>query len=136
MGHYTDSTGTDKQKTFLYFLLTHHPAWCYNLIMNERETSCTNGKDKFCGYANHSTSYYIKQLAKLGCPKELVDLATEITSGKPVDSSNRNESGSQSQIVKWDGCDLYYYAHDECGFERIQIIPECNGYVDFCNGYE
>lgn len=93
-----------------------------------------NEKDDFFE-PNQKTGYYIECLEKMGCPKELLDLAKELASSKkPIDRKDESEDKSEQQIVRWDKSKLYYLSKGEWGFQRIQIEPD-NGYVDFGEGY-
>ena len=93
-----------------------------------------NEKDEFFE-PNQKTGYYIDCLEKMGCPKELLDLAKELTSSKkPIDRQDESEDKSEQQIVRWDKSRLYYLSKGEWGFHRIQIEPD-NGYVDYGEGY-
>jgi hypothetical protein len=85
--------------------------------------------DGFFG-ERHTTKYYLKQLAKLGCPEDLVQQAREITAMKPHTLRMGPKDGQQV-VTEWDGSRLYSYDCGPWGFIRIQIEPECNGYVDF-----
>ena len=79
----------------------------------------------------HTTEFYLKQLGKLGCPADLLELAEEITAGQNINSNLTYENGDPCQQLFWNGSQLRIYEAGEWGFHRVHIEPECNGYVDF-----
>lgn len=108
----------------------------YSLITNNEGGNDMMSQDGFFN-DGHTTKFYLKQLAKLGCTEMLMELAQEITSGKPVDVTHGDMAAGdiETQQIFWDGATLRIYESGEWGFHRVHIEPGANGYVDFGFGY-